>query len=77
MVEKTKTDEEGQIAALTREVAQLKASLHLAAMALEEAAALIHEWGVYANTYFQEKYSLSGDIARIKAQAEKAREALK
>jgi hypothetical protein len=37
--------------------------------ALSEAADLIEEWGAYASPYFQEKWGLADDVARIRALA--------
>lgn len=34
--------------------------------ALAEAIELIGEWGAYADTYFQEKWNLAGDIASLR-----------
>lgn len=34
---------------------------------LENARELVIEWGAYASEYFQEKYDLAGDIARLDA----------
>ncbi|MGI9573859.1 hypothetical protein ACRYJU_07205 [Alloalcanivorax xenomutans] len=34
---------------------------------LREAIASIEEWGAYADEYFQKKWDLAGDIARLKA----------
>jgi len=40
---------------------------------LHEAAGEVEGWGNYASSYFQEKHDLSGNVARIHAQAEEAR----
>jgi hypothetical protein len=39
---------------------------------LHEAADDVEGWGNYASSYFQEKHDLSGNVARIHAQAEEA-----
>jgi len=43
------------------------------ANALDDAADDVEGWGNYASSYFQEKHDLSGNVARIHAQAEEAR----
>jgi hypothetical protein len=40
---------------------------------LHEAADDVEGWGNYASSYFQEKHDLSGNVARIHAQADEAR----
>ena len=42
--------------------------------ALEEAVYDIASWGEYADYYFQEKWDLSGDISKIEAAIEKAKQ---
>jgi len=42
------------------------------ANALHDAADDVEGWGNYASSYFQEKHDLSGNVARIHAQAEEA-----
>jgi hypothetical protein len=41
--------------------------------ALHDAADDVEGWGNYASSYFQEKHDLSGNVARVHAQAEEAR----
>ncbi len=41
--------------------------------ALHDAADDVEGWGNYASSYFQEKHDLSGNVARIHAQAGEAR----
>jgi hypothetical protein len=41
--------------------------------ALHDVADDVEGWGNYASSYFQEKHDLSGNVARIHAQAEEAR----
>jgi hypothetical protein len=40
---------------------------------LHEAAGDVEGWGNYASSYFQEKHDLSGNVAKIHAQADEAR----
>jgi hypothetical protein len=44
--------------------------------ALHDAADDVEGWGNHASSYFQEKHDLSGNVARIHAQAEEARAVL-
>ena len=41
--------------------------------ALHDAADDVEGWGNYASSYFQEKHDLSGNVAKIHAQADEAR----
>jgi soluble lytic murein transglycosylase-like protein len=41
--------------------------------ALHDAADDVEGWGNYATNYFQKKHDLSGNVARIRAQADEAR----
>jgi hypothetical protein len=43
------------------------------AYALHDAADDVEGWGNYATNYFQKKHDLSGNVARIRAQADEAR----
>ena len=52
-----------QAAALQARVADLEAGL-------KDAAASVGEWGAYASQYLQEKWNLTGEIARYVAIAE-------
>lgn len=42
--------------------------------ALGEAIDMVIDWGAYASEYFQEKWDLQGDIAKLRAVIQKARE---
>ncbi len=46
-------------------IAELERRLAVAVETLKNAKENISDWGEYASAYFQEKYDLKGDIARI------------
>ena len=59
-----------ETAALQKRVAELEG-------ALKDAAASVKEWGAYAIQYFQDKWDLSGEVARYIAIAEGKNDAAK
>ena len=48
---------------------RLEKALSAAAMQLGEASELIGEWGAYAESYFQDKHDLAGDVSMFKKYA--------
>lgn len=54
---------------MARKYAEAKVEIERLRAALLDALEDVEHWGAYASEYFQEKWNLAGDIARIREAA--------
>ena len=58
---------------LAGEVRRYRDQLERAALALDNAGAMVDDWAGYASSYFREKHDLDGDLLQLRTSAEDIR----